>query len=127
MRKTSIPIMVLAIFSITILLMHDNIRLASAIEIFDVAQTNTPDSMAYIAGLDKYISVNGGDVRVVEPTTYAVVASYQLNTGIDDVSCSNSICYGVDNGGADNEQFIFGFNPMTGATVSNATFNFGSG
>lgn len=97
---------------------------AYALTIHDVTQSNTPDSMDYVTGVDRYVSINAGNVRVVNPVTYQVQTSYTLSIASDEIACSSTVCYSVANGGSNNVQWILGYNPISGATVSNATFDF---
>lgn len=121
--KRTIPLVALALFTASILLFSDNIESAYAITISDVALPITPDVFVYAEGVDRYLAFNSGsDVQVIHPETKAIVASYSLS-GIDDITCSGSVCYTAQTGGTDNDQFVIGFNPLTGAIVSNATFN----
>jgi hypothetical protein len=122
MHKQKITI--IAMLVLTISSMFTMFHNAYALTIHDVTQNNTPDSMQYITGLDRYISINAGNVRITNPITYTVQTSYSLTVTADEVACGASVCYVVANGGSNNVQWILGFNPLSGATIYNATFDF---
>lgn len=138
-NKKSIPIIVLAVFSIAILLAQNNIEKVYAISWTDHSTTDCAEGARYfMPALAIYVCQTGNsagnNVIVDRVSTSGVVGSsiiFTVPSGFNTTpitGCSSTLCFLIQNQiAADTNDFIIGYNPLTGAVVSNVTVTIGSG
>lgn len=125
-----------AIFSISILLMHNNIEKAFAIvEIFNITTFNNPTfTYSYDSGTTKYLAVVISNtavtpkyVEVYNLASHALIARYNITLLVDgtlphsativDMYCRATLCYIIsDVGGASSRGTVTEINIATGAS-----------
>lgn len=135
-NKKSIPIIVLAVFSISLLIMSDNLQSIYALEIFIKPTGDAPQSIyqAQSNNLTAILNTADDTVSVYDTTTKVLLRTISLangytglgNPSMNHIACSGIICMTTTNGLTPNRAFAF--NIASGAVGGiNSGANFTSG
>lgn len=129
-NRKSIPIIALAIFSIVILLAHNNIERVYALSTYNINITADSGSMDYASGVDRYVVHHTGSNHFIfdsiNPVTNVTtsllfpVSAGKIYVGL---ACDANVCYTSQQiGTGSSSDRMLSFNPVTGAILVNQSY-----
>jgi hypothetical protein len=101
--KTQIPLIVIAVFSIAILLAYDNQEALAQLTFTVTALTtysghaNNQDNCEYLDSSEVWCSSTSG-IKIINPTSRSISTTLYSGVDVDDIACGSTYCYSWHNG-----------------------------